>query len=149
MKQSDLPDADHFARYVSGGCIVPDEDGDPQLTPGAFRIRPGEEGLSGAWFECGGAHDAARVECIVAEWKSQDPPFAIRKSGRIALACAGKVKAVSAVHSKKVKVRHEPAVGYLTYAQIRGLLEEDHAIVEAIARDAVVRLLRCLEPPTS
>jgi hypothetical protein len=142
--QADIPENEHFARYVSRGKIVFRDDGVEVLTPDAFRLRPVDEGLSGAWFEHAGSDEAERVAGLVDEWHAQVPPMKIRPSGRITLAQIAVIKIVGRKHNRSLRVRHEPAKEALCYAQVRGVLQDDLLLLEELARDAVVRLVECV-----
>lgn len=140
MRQSDIPDHHHFARYANRGRVVTRDDGVEVITPDAFRKRADEDGISGSYFEFFGNDDGLCTQGVVQEWRTLG--MTIRSSGRVALALTANVKKVGQNHNKRLRVRHEPTEEAPSYSQIRGEIEA-LTLLEALAREAVVKLLPC------
>ena len=141
MRQTDIPNEHHFARHLSAGQIVPSDDGIQVVTPDAFRKRANEDGVSGAWLEYYTGTTECCAAAVVREWKAAGRT--VRPSHKLALAMAGKIKEVGIRHGRPLRVRHEPDGPASSYAQVRGILDTEAQLLEALAREAVISLIPC------
>ena len=86
--------------------------------------------MRGSWFEFYDCEETERIAAIVQEWRGQN--ISVRPNGRAALAQVQRVKEIGARHRKKLRVRHEPFAESLSYAQIRGVNENDLSLLEEL-----------------
>jgi hypothetical protein len=143
MPPSEIPTDHHFARLVGGSKIVNNEDGSGReaLTPDAFRMRPDEDALSGSYFENAGSNEQQCAGAISIEWRSQN--LRIGQS-RMALAESEAIRQTGNEHQRKLRVLHEGVPAQPSYAQIRGIREDDSLLLDALARSCVTKLLACI-----
>jgi hypothetical protein len=129
-----LPHDHHVARYVPYQRTRRDEDDNVVgILAEAFRLRPGEQGLSVTWIEqfAGGWDDQLQATAA-----------AIRRSQKVgsksafAWALVGEIHRICKTHSHRVRIIHLPEAENSGHSEIRQLPRDDLLLLEMLATEA-------------
>jgi hypothetical protein len=131
---TNLPPDDHVVRYVPYQRLRRDEDDNVLGVLGeAFRLRPGESGLSVTW-----------IEHFRGDWNAQFSAAidAIRPTQKVGTKSAFAWALVSRVHQTcadrghRVRIIHAPVEGNSGHAEVRQLTRDDDLLLELLATEA-------------
>lgn len=129
-----LPHDHHVARYVPYQRTRRDEaDNVVGILAEAFRLRPGEQGLSVTWIEhfVGGWDD--QLQATVA---------AIRRTQKVgsksafSWALVGQIHRICDARSHRIRIIHMPEEGNGGHSEIRQLPRDDLLLLEMLATEA-------------
>ena len=131
---ANLPHDHHVARYVPYQRTRRDEDDNVLgILAEAFRLRPGEQGLSVTWIEHFPGEWNEQLQAAVAAIRrtqktGQKSAFAWGLVGRIHQACAAK--------GHRVRIIHVPEAQNGGHSEIRQLPHDDYLLLEMLATEA-------------
>ena len=141
MSQPNLPDEDHFVRYVPWQRVRKDADDNVIGILGeAFRRREIDGGLSVNWLERANPDPQRQLAATVAIFLST---MTVGKKARVAVANVGRFKAICSEHGTRVRVVHAPEPDNEPHSEIRQLPRDDIELLEILAVDAVLEHFRC------
>jgi len=146
-KGSNLPDQDHVMRYVPWARLRKDED---DRVIGflwqAFELREGEVSLSVSWLEYfSGDRNQRITESVKAFRKTRD----VGAKSAYAVGNVRRIKEVCAVKGARVRVVYDPLKDNPAHSEIRRLPLDDLGLLDALATQAFVDLVRNAEVPAS
>jgi hypothetical protein len=139
-KGANLPDEDHVMRYVPWTKLRRDEDENViGFLPHAFELRPEEESLSVNWLEYFNGDRENRIRDSVKIFRNTRN---VGKKSAFGIGNVGQIKATCGANGALVRIVYEPEPNNQAHSAIRRLPRDDLGLLEALAADAFVELVR-------
>jgi len=140
---SNLPDEDHVMRYVPWSRLRKDEDENViGILPQAFALKEEEQTLSLNWLEYFSGDRDQRIRDSVSMFRRGMRVGA--KSG-YGVGNVGQIKEVCESYGARVRIVYEPEADNLSHSEIRRLPRDDLSLLDALAAQAFVDLVRDAE----
>ena len=137
---SNLPDTDHVMRYVPWARLRKDENENViGILPQAFELRPEEESLSVNWLEYFDGDRGRRIRDSVEMFRSTRN---VGKKSAFGIGNVGKIKETCGANGASVRVVYEPETNNPAHSAIRRLPRDDLVLLEVLAADTFVELVR-------
>lgn len=138
MSQPNLPEGDHFARYVPWAKVDKDADHNVRgILWTAFQRRENEDGLSVNWLERTGSPDQG-VAMRVTVGLLSSGGLEVKRKARLAISNVRQFKDICAARETKVRIVHAPDDGNEPHSEIRQIPRDDQALLEDLAWNAVL-----------
>ena len=139
-KGANLPDTDHVMRYVPWARLRKDENENVVgILPQAFELRPEEESLSVNWLEYFDGDRGNRIRNSVEMLRNTRN---VGKKSAFGIGNVGKIKETCGANGVSVRIVYEPEANNLAHSAIRRLPRDDLVLLEALAADTFVELVR-------
>ena len=139
-KGSNLPDEDHVMRYVPWARLRKDEDDNVVgFLPQAFELRKGEESLSVSWLEYFNGDRNQRIRESVNMFRKTRE---IGARSAYAIGNVLRIKEVCSAKGARVRVVCDPLKENPAHSEIRRLPPNDLGLLDALATQAFVDLVR-------
>ncbi len=140
-----LPDEDHVMRYVPWARLRKDEDQNILgFLPQAFELKPDEKSLSVNWLEKFGGDPESRIQASVKTFRGT---IRVGRKSAFGIGNVGRIKEICRTSGINVRILHEPEPNNPSHSSIHRLPREDQALLEALAADAFVDLVRNADIP--
>lgn len=137
---ANLPTADHIVRYVPWSKLR--RDGDDNIVGFlgvAFARKLGEDAPSYIWLEYFGGTKEYRVKESVYMFRST---IQVGKKSAFGIGNVGKVKSICDANGSTVRIVYDPVSGNSAHSEIRRFPIDDFELLEALAADAFVDLIK-------
>lgn len=143
-KGTNLPDEHHVMRYVPWSRLRKDEDENIiGFLPQAFELRPEDESLSVNWLEYFNGDRETRIQASVKVFRNTRT---VGKKSAFGIGNIKKIKEVCSANGARVRIVYEPdEPDNLAHSAIRYLPRGDLSILEALAADAFLELVRAAD----
>lgn len=139
-KGMNLPDEDHVMRFVPWSRLRRDEDENViGFLPHAFELRPAEQSLSVNWLEYFNGDREIRIQESVKIFRNTR---VVGKKSAFGIGNVGQIKEICGANGAPVRIVYEPEVNNPAHSAIRRLPRDDLSLLEALAADAFVELVR-------
>lgn len=144
-KGSILPDESHVMRYVSRSKLLTDEDGTVLgFLSEAFKLRPSESTLSVNWLEYfSGDRQSQIIEAVRLFRNTMD----VKPKSAFGVGNVGKIRETCNASGYKVRIVYDPEQDNPSHAVIKNLPRDELSLLEALAADVFVELIRNADIP--
>lgn len=140
---ANLPAADHIVRYVPWSKLRRDEDDNIIGFLGtAFERKPGEDAPSYIWLEFFPGTKEDQVKESVHVFRST---IQVGKKSAFGIGNVGVVKEICEANGAAVRIVYDPVEDNLAHSEIRRFPADDIELLEALAADAFVHLVKNAE----
>ena len=140
-KVTPLQDTDHILRHVSPARLRRDGEGNViGVNHQAFELKKdkGEDHLSAAWVEYFRlSQQSDNIVAAITEFKAN---LEVKPSHRFVLGNVGDIKAACASCGQKVRISHEPVLGFDSHASVRQINTDDKEMLDLLAEEALAEL---------
>ena len=142
-KGSNLPDEDHVMRYVPWSRLRKDEDENVfGILPQALAPRENEQPLSLNWLEYFSGDRDQRIRDSVSVFRRS---MRVEAKSGYGVGNVGQIKEICDSYGARVRIVYDPEADNLAHSEIRRLPRDDLGLLDALAAQAFVDLVRDAE----
>ncbi len=148
LRLAEVPDAHHLMRYVPYGHQLRDPETDEfkGVVNTAFSIRPSDDGgLSLTWVEHYGAKSIVTYGIAASAFRDSLEKRKLPTKAYFAIGEAGRTRAISKDHGKKVRLVHAPDGSNTGHVELHRFTDEDRRLLDALVLEVYTEHVAVVE----